>query len=185
MARSKRSIVSKGNQSRGRIVGAGMKHLRRLIAFGFEAPLTAPRRFMPRAVARLGILGSLALFGCATTVRPGLANVPALSTSPVADDRVHDVIANGWDSCELGLGAGPLRHQFPPCPGVEPPAPTPVVVRVAPPGKGLVLPWVEHFYARWPCSSPENEANRVRLARPESPHTASDRGLSLSCAEPL
>jgi hypothetical protein len=140
---------------------------------------------MPRAVALLGMLLSLAPFGCATTVRPGLANAPALSTSPVADDSVHDVVANGWDSCELGLGAGPLRQQSPPCPGVEPPAPTPVVIRVAPPEKGFVMPWVEHFYARWPCSSPENEANRLTLARPESPYTASDRGLSLSCAGPL
>jgi hypothetical protein len=140
---------------------------------------------MPRAAALVGMLVLLTPVACATAVQPGLANVPALSTSPVADASVHDVIANGRDSCERGLGAGPLRHQFPLCPGVERPAPAPVVIRVAPSEKWFVMPWVEHFYSRWPCSSPENEANRVTLARPESPYTASERGLSLSCAGPL
>jgi hypothetical protein len=139
---------------------------------------------MPRGVALVGMLVSLTAVGCAMTVQPGLANVPALS-SPVADASVHDVIANGRDSCERGFGAGPLRHQFPPCPGVERHAPTPVVIHVAPPENGFVMQWVEHFYSRWPCSAPENEANRVTLGRPESPYTASERGLSLSCVEPL
>lgn len=139
---------------------------------------------MLRAAALVAMLVSLTPVACATTLQPGLANVPALS-SPVADAGDHEVIANGRDSCERGLGAGPLRHQFPPCPEVERRAPTPVVVRGAPPEKGFVMQWVEHFYSRWPCSSPENEATRVTLARPESPYTASERGLSLSCAGPL
>jgi len=140
---------------------------------------------MRRAAALVGMLMSVGPLACATTVQPGLANAPALSTSPVADANVRDVIANGRDSCERGLGPGPLRYQIPACPRVERPAAAPAVIRVAPPAKGIVMPWVEHYYSRWPCSSPENEANGVTLASPAPPSTASDRGSSLSCAGPL
>jgi len=97
---------------------------------------------MHRVAALIGVLVSLTPVACATTVQPGLANAAALSTSPVTDASVHDVIANGRDSCQRGLGAGPLRHQFPPCPEVARPgpAPAPFVIRVAPPEKGFVMP---------------------------------------------
>jgi hypothetical protein len=143
---------------------------------------------MPRTAALLGMLMSLGPLACATTVYPGLANVPALGTGPAADASVHDVVANGRDSCERGLGPGPLRYQIPPCPGVERPAAGPTVVaNRAPSAKGIVMPWVEHYYSRWPCSSRENEADRMTLARLASPYAASDRNkLSrLNCAMPL
>ena len=73
---------------------------------------------MSRSTALLGMLMSLAPLACATTVRPGLANVPALGSSLIADASVHDVVANGRDSCEQGLRPGPLRYQVPPCPGL-------------------------------------------------------------------
>jgi hypothetical protein len=55
---------------------------------------------MPRTVPLLGILMSLVPLACATTIYPGLANVPALGAGPVVDPSVHDVVANGGDSCE-------------------------------------------------------------------------------------
>jgi hypothetical protein len=141
---------------------------------------------MPRTTALLGILMSLAPLACATTVRPGLANVPALGSSLVADASAHDVVANGRDSCERSLRPGPLRFQVPPCPGVVRGAPDPSVASRAPKAKGLVVPWVERYYSRWPCSSGEYEADRMTLARLAPPYAASDRALSgLTCARPL
>jgi hypothetical protein len=53
--------------------------------------------------------------GC--SVHAGLANAPTLGATPGAPRRVHDVIANGTDSCErLGLGS-PLRGHEPSCDG--------------------------------------------------------------------
>jgi hypothetical protein len=51
--------------------------------------------------------------GC--SVHAGLSNAPTLGATPGAPRRVHDVIANGDDSCErLGSGS-PLRGHAPPC----------------------------------------------------------------------
>jgi hypothetical protein len=170
-----------GNPSRGGVVGTAVRHLHRLVAFLLESPLTVPWRFIPRTVALVGTLASL---GCATSVQPGLANVPALSTGPVADANVHDVVANGRDSCERGQGPGPQRYRIPECPDVERLAPPPGVVSVAPPS-ATVMPWLEHYYSRWPCALWEDQASRMTLADPASPHAASDRGLILTCAGPL
>jgi hypothetical protein len=141
---------------------------------------------MPRATALFGLLMPLATLACATTVHPGLANVPAIATSPVADAGVHDVVANGRDSCERRFGPGPLRYQVPPCPGAERPAADPTVAKRVPSAKGVVMPWVEHYYSPWPCASWELEADRTRLARLTSPYVASDFAFSgLTCAWPL
>jgi hypothetical protein len=105
--------------------------------------------FVLRTVALVGMLASV---GCATGVQLGLTNVPALSTSPVADVSVHDVVANGRDSCERGLGPGPLRYQVPGCQDVERLSSPPDVVSVAPPA-ATVLPCVEDYYSRWPALS--------------------------------
>jgi hypothetical protein len=178
----RRSIPScEGNPSPGRIVGTGVRQLHRFIAFQFEPPLTLPRRFVPRTIALIGMLSSL---GCAISVQPGLTNVPALSISPVADANVHDVVANGRDSCERGLRPRPRRYPIPECPYVEHLDPTPGVVSVAPPS-ATVMPWLEHYYSRWPCSHSEHQANHTTLANPASAHVASDRGLILTCAGPL
>jgi hypothetical protein len=140
---------------------------------------------MPRTTVVLAIALSLAPLGCATTVQPGLANAPAFSTTPVADANVRDVIANGRDSCERGLGQGPLWHQLPPCPAVERPA-VPILANRVPPTKGVVMPWVEHYYSRWPCSSWENGSDRMTLVGLASPRVSSDRPLSaLTCNKPL
>ncbi len=141
---------------------------------------------MPRAPALVAMLMSAMPLACAATVQPGLANAPAQSTGPVADADVHDVIANGRDACERGLGGGPLRYQIPACPGVERPGAPPVVFRVASPAPRSVMPSAEHFYSRLPCASLETEAIRLTLVNPASRFAVSpDRGLSLSCADPL
>jgi hypothetical protein len=141
---------------------------------------------MPRTAVLLGMLMSLTPIACATTIQPGLANAPALGSSPLADGSVRDVVANGRDSCERRLGPGPLRYQIPPCPGVERSAADPTFANRAPTAKGIVSPWVKHFYARWPCASSEMEPDRMTLARLSLPNSTWDRSLSRpACAWPL
>lgn len=95
--------------------------------------------------------------GCASVppVTPGLANAPDLGGSAPVDERVHDVVANGRDSCESVTGRSPLRGHAPPCPTVTPPAavagPSPAV---AVGEMSLAEPWLEHFYVGFPCPRP-------------------------------
>jgi hypothetical protein len=97
----------------------------------------------------------------AAALQVGLANAPNLGGSPAAEGRangtvaggVTDVVANGNDSCGRYAEHGVLRNQFPPCPSWLPPHPA---ATVAPPvheevSRGLVQPWVNHFYTGWPC----------------------------------
>lgn len=85
--------------------------------------------------------------GCA--VRAGLANAPALGATPGAERRVHDVIANGNDSCERRAAGSPLRGRLPPCAseGTSPP-PTSLhaVVRKERHADG----WLSPVHLRWP-----------------------------------
>jgi hypothetical protein len=109
-------------------------------------------------VLALVSMGSV-LAGCA--VRPGLANGPQLGGSAVADARIHDVISNGDDACGLYAEHGVLRGRIPPCPRVV----HPIAATWQPPSaaakdESLVLPWLEHFYAGWPC--PRSERARGR-----------------------
>jgi hypothetical protein len=133
------------------------------------------------------MVGSLAPLACAMTIHPGLANVPALGASPIADASVHDVVANGRDSCGRGLGPGALRYQLPPCLDVERPAIDSSVSKLAP--KGIVVLWVDHYYSRWPCPSSKNEPGSMTLAHlAPSPAATNNFALSPSaqtCAWPL
>jgi hypothetical protein len=90
--------------------------------------------------------------GCATTVHAGLANAPGLGGTRIADPRVHDVIANGQDSCgRLEPDPGPLRYRQPPCHREASPATS---TALAPPSvrdDPWVQRWVEHYYSRWMC----------------------------------
>jgi hypothetical protein len=92
------------------------------------------------------------LAGCSPAVQAGLANAPRLGGTAVADTRVNDVISNGDDACGRHGETGPLRGRIPPCPGAVHPV---VSTWLAPTPSGrsdsLVLPWLEHFYAGWPC----------------------------------
>lgn len=57
------------------------------------------------------------LMGC-VSVQAGLANVAGLPTGSAAgtpEMRVHDVIANGRDSCPRSGEGSVLRGQIPPC----------------------------------------------------------------------
>jgi hypothetical protein len=121
---------------------------------------------MLRIAALLGMVMSSASFACAATVRPGLANASALGAIPIADASVHDAVANGRDSCERGLGPGPLRHQFPPCPDAERPAAASNVANFAPSarGTGAGVPSIDLYYSRWRCSSSKNEAGSLTFA---------------------
>lgn len=104
------------------------------------------------------------LAGCASSVTPGLANAPRLGGTGMADERVGDVIANGNDACDAEARGGPLRAQLPACPTVEVPAAAAFKVTTHPSGPGLVVRWVQHFYARWPCDVGTPAAGDIRTA---------------------
>jgi len=78
----------------------------------------------PTVVVAMIALASVSS-GC--SVHAGLSNAPTLGATPGASRRVHDVIANGTDSCErLGSGS-PLRGHEPSCDGeAAPRSPVPV-----------------------------------------------------------
>lgn len=93
------------------------------------------------------------LAGCASSVRPGLANVPRADDGLGSfHDRIYDVVANGEDSCGKHAEQGPLRGRWPPCRSMAHPAVSTLLLpanRGA--GESLVVPWLEHFYVGWPC----------------------------------
>jgi hypothetical protein len=141
---------------------------------------------MPRPLAVVGMLLTLAPLACTTVVRPGLANAPALSGTPV-DARVHDAIANGGDSCERRLGSGPLRNEIPPCASEGRPAGDPPIAIQPPSTRGIVVPWVQHYYINWPCSSWDNQVTRMTLARGLASPTVGFNGVlnGAGCGTPL
>lgn len=99
------------------------------------------------------VLGTSA--GCAPSIEAGLANAPRLGGS--GDDRVHDVISNGGDSCGRYAEQGHLRGHIPPCPVAAHPvawANTRSATDRAKADDGLVVPWLQHFYVGWPCQPP-------------------------------
>jgi len=109
-----------------------------------------------------------ATIGCTSAVQPGLANAPALGGTPVADVRVHDLIANGQDSCGRTFrpDPGPLRYRVPPC--THPRAPvTSQAFSTARTRRddGAVL-WMEHYYSGWPCDTNHEAATRQRRFAP-------------------
>jgi len=119
------------------------------------------QRVASTAVMVLAIIGAA---GCASASRlepaiasrlvPGLANAPILPGTEAGE--VHDVVANGHDSCPRArvVAPDPLWNRYPPCPGGE--RKPPDVTLVAPP----VLPaepageeemWNIHFRGLPPC----------------------------------
>jgi hypothetical protein len=113
---------------------------------------------MPRTVALIGFLMSLVPLGCATVFRPGLANAPQLNGSQMVDPRVHDAIANGRDSCERRLGAGPLRNEQPACIVAAPSVYPPVA-----PAEAVPVPWVKPYSDRGSCPSWDNRMGRITI----------------------
>jgi len=102
---------------------------------------------------------SLSAFACAGTVHPGLANAPRLGEAADADPRVHDVIANGQDSCGRQLDPGPLRNRLIPCPGATHPPATAMSFVPSANSNEIVRPWLEHYHWRWACPSVEHKLN--------------------------
>jgi hypothetical protein len=107
---------------------------------------------------------SLVPLGCGTAFRPGLANAPQLSGSPIVDVRVHDAVANGRDSCERRLGAGPLRNEIPACTVTTPTAnPSVTVAADGSPTHVTEVPWVQPYSDRGSCPSWDNRMGRLTL----------------------
>ena len=110
----------------------------------------------------------MALAGCASArvVEPGLANAPAVPLAESID--VHDVIANGHDSCPRGrVAAGdPLFARYPPCAGRER-TPTSAAFTMAPatPAEHTSALWNLHLHGLPPCEGPRGESSvEVALA---------------------
>jgi hypothetical protein len=95
----------------------------------------------------------------------GLANAPALYGSPPSNDqRQHDAVANGLESCGQYLENGVLRYQWPPCPAPRATTATPQLLSVSTKASSVstkarastsaasVTPWPEKFVVEWPCS---------------------------------
>jgi hypothetical protein len=105
-----------------------------------------------------------AVSGCGGAVQAGLSNAPRLGDSQT-DLRIDDATSNGADSCERrpagptrskradpNENEGPLRGHIPPCPTTSHPVAVTLVTESAR-SDSLVVPWLEHFYADWPCAS--------------------------------
>jgi hypothetical protein len=94
-----------------------------------------------------------ASFGCATTVHPGLANAPGLGGTRIAGARVHDVIANGQDSCgrRLEPDPGPLRYRLPPCRQEVGPGMSTALAPLGARNDSEAQRWMEHYHFGWPC----------------------------------
>jgi hypothetical protein len=96
----------------------------------------------------------VAALGCAPTVHPGLTNAQGLGGTRIVDARVHDVIANGPDSCgRLEPGPGPLRYRQPPCRHESVPGPRTTLVPANAHADAGGQQWMEHYHFGWPCEA--------------------------------
>jgi hypothetical protein len=97
------------------------------------------------------VILSAVLVGCTSSVQVGLANAPWLG-GETPETRVHDVIANGHDSCERSAfpQGGVLRGQIPPCIAKEKLATIPATRWIPPPPGMQVSP----SYRLRACSRP-------------------------------
>jgi len=127
---------------------------------------------MSRWLVLTVLSAALPLFGCASSVRPGLSNAPRLGGTPTADNRIGDVVSNGDDACGVYAEHGVLPNRIPPCqsrsaanppPGSEPLLPA----SVAPPSP-LVEPWLDHFYIGWPCPAPASPRQTKSWSSPSA-----------------
>lgn len=121
--------------------------------------------------------------GCGAGFQLGLANAPQLSGSPIVDVRVHDAIANGRDSCERRLGAGPLRNEVPACAVGTPTVSSPSAEAVVngSPANVVPVPWVEPYSDRGSCPSWDNRMGRLTLTE----GFAFSSTTAKTCATPL
>ncbi len=89
------------------------------------------------------------LVGCTSTV--GLANAPLLTNGGTPETRVHDVIANGPDSCERSSfpQGEVLKGHVPPCVKKERLARVPDFIWPPPPPSA----WISPLYPLGVCPS--------------------------------
>ena len=123
----------------------------------------------------LAIFVALSLPSLGCTVRAGLASAPALGTTPGTERRVHDVVANGIDSCERRAAGSPLRGRLPPCAndGTSPPSANfqPIAQK-----ERTSDGWMNPIYLRWPsCVAMSGEEETFASGALHS-------GWSMSCA---
>jgi hypothetical protein len=110
--------------------------------------------------------------GCGSSMRAGLSNAPNLGGSPIAEGRANDVVAtgvtdvvsNGDEACGRYAEHGVLRNQIPPCPTYTPAHPVATFTPTASTdgaARGLVQPWLNHFYVGWPCPESVSATHKV------------------------
>jgi hypothetical protein len=104
------------------------------------------------ALIRVSVPICAFLLGCTSTVQVGLANAPLLINGGTPETRVHDVIANGHDSCERSAfpPGEVLRGQIPPCNPTEKVPGVPAFMPTQPPSSARIPP----TYPTSMCPSP-------------------------------
>jgi hypothetical protein len=122
---------------------------------------------------RMSILASAFLIGCSSSFQVGLANAPWLG-GDTPETRVHDVLANGHDSCERSAfpQGDVLKGHVPPCSSEKSVTTVPMVLREPPPSSPRTSP--RHFTGV--CRSPGPGLTRTEIGVP---------GLSLGAPGPL
>jgi hypothetical protein len=119
------------------------------------------------------------LVGCSSSVQVGLANAPLLANGGTPETRVHDVIANGNDSCERsGFPPGEvLKGHIPPCVKKEKLAAVPDVPWTPAPSAG--------FSARYMLGiCPSEEPGLIGTARGMAAAPVSSSSRELVCIQP-
>lgn len=107
---------------------------------------------MSTVIAMSAVTLSCLTLACSHVVQPGLANAPANPTTPSVYAGIHDVIANGPESCSRRPEPGGAAYRLPPCPTSTGPALQKVPISGARPVTGSTpMQWLEHYHSRWSC----------------------------------
>ena len=122
------------------------------------------------------VLACAFIVGCAPSVQVGLANGPVLGGATV-ETRVHDVIANGRDSCERSAfpQGEVLRGHVPPCVTKEPATGVPALLYPARPKT-----WSSPTYPLAACPNPWSKPTGAEKAMAAISFSVSE---GLACAE--
>jgi hypothetical protein len=137
-----------------------------VVAIGGAAGCASASR-LEAALANAPVLPVLPQNGITERIVPGLANAPVLPENEITD--VHDVVANGHDSCPRArvVAPDPLWDRYPPCPGTErkPPDVTPLAAPVLPAEPVGDELWNVHYRGLPPCEEARgSRTNELALA---------------------
>ena len=121
---------SLSNIARMGILLAHIYHVGLLGRWALDRAAIRRRRYAGVMNLRIGVLATcIACGACSGQSQGGLVNVPASNRTWTADDRGHDAIANGTESCPKSGKAkdDPIPDRTPKCPenGAAPPPPPP------------------------------------------------------------